>query len=222
MHTRSLLVLGLTLVLALTASASALAGARVHVDVRVEGKTRTLFGATEPTLVPTQGTLAADGDASVELTTPNPLGALEAASLAGEFAYNLKLFSFGSFVDRVGRFGSSGLTGWLFKVNGRAPTVGATDIVLRKGDSVLWYWAKLDPSTFAGPDTLNLVRKRGCFIAQAINAKGKATRARNVVFRLDETRRIRSKKGRACPAEWDSARVVKRGLVRSQVLVAGS
>ena len=222
MHIRLLLVLGLTLVVATTATASALAGADVNVDVRVEGKTRTLYGATEPSLVPAQGALQAEGDATVELTTPNVLGALEAASLAGEFAYNLKLFSFGSFVDRIGRFGSTGLTGWFFKVNGRAPAVGATDVVLKAGDSVLWYWAKLNPSTFAGPDTLNLVRRRGCFVAQAVNAKGKAARAKSVVFRLDQTRRIRSKSGRLCTTNWETARVVKRGLIRSQMLVAAS
>lgn len=218
-HIRLLLAFGGTLLVAVALAATAVAGTDVNVTVRVEGKTRNLFGATAPSLVPAQGSLAAEADATVEVTRPTVLGALETASLVGEFNYNLKVFSFGSFVDRVGRFGSAGLTGWFFKVNGRAPQVGANDVVLKNGDSVLWYWTKLDSTTFAGPDTLKLVRKRGCFVAQAVNANGKAKRAKNVVFRLDERRRIRSKSGRLCTSNWESARVVKRGLIRSQVLV---
>lgn len=222
MHVRLFMLVALSLVVAATLAVPAGAGSsQVNVTVRVEGKTRTIYGATEPTLVPAQGTLAAEDDASLELTTPTVLGALEAASLAGEFNYNLKLFSFGSFVDRVGRFGSRGVTGWFFKVNGKAAEVGASDVVLKDGDSVLWYWAKLDPKTFDGPDTMNLVRKRGCLVAQAVNAKGKATRARNVVFRLDDERRIRSKSGRLCATSWETAQAVKRGHIRSQVLLAG-
>lgn len=210
----------LTLALAaLMAVPTAFGGAgAVEVGVRVEGKTRTIFGATEPTLTPAMGAVVAEGDGAVELLLPTVLGALEAASLAGEFNYNLKLFSFGSFVDRVARFGSQGATGWLFKVNGKAPDVGANDVVLEDGDVVLWYWAKLNPTTFAGPETLNLIRKRGCLVAQAVNAKGKAKRARDVVFRLDDARRIRSRSGRICTGNYETARVVKRGLIRSQVL----
>lgn len=222
MHIRLLLAFGGTLLVAVALAATAIAGTDVNVTVRVEGKTRTLFGATAPSLVPTRGPLAAEADATVELTRPTVLGALETASAVGEFNYNLKVFSFGSFVDRVGRFGSVGLTGWFFKVNGRAPQVGANDVVLKNGDSVLWYWTKLDATTFAGPDSLNLVRKRGCFVAQAVNAKGKAKRAKSVIFRLDDARRIRSKSGRLCTSNWERARVVKRGFIRSQVLVAAA
>ena len=219
---RLLLLVALSWMVAAGLAASALAGASadVEVTVRVEGKTRTIYGSGSPTLVPAQGTLAAEGDATVELGRPTVLGALEAASLAGEFNYNLKLFSFGSFVDRVARFGSQGLNGWFFKVNGKAPELGAADVILRDGDAVLWYWAKLKPVTFDGPDTLNLIRKRGCLVAQALNAKGKASRAKNVVFRLDEARRIRSRSGRLCASNWRTAQVVKRGHVRSQVLSA--
>ena len=200
----------------------------VNVQVRVEGKTRTIFGETEPTLTPVIGAIAAEGEGEGEeevmVSAPTALGALEAASLAGEFDYNLKLFSFGSFVDRIARFSSKGATGWLFKVNGKAPDVGASDVVLKDGDVVLWYWAKLDSTTFAGPDTLNLIRKRGCLVAQVVNANGKATRVRNVVFRLDEVRRIRSKSGRICTGNYKKARAVKRSRgvsqyhIRSQVL----
>ena len=222
MHVRVLLLVALSLLVAAGFAATARAGASagVEVTVRVEGKTRTIFASSAPSLVPAQGTLAAEGDATVELAAPTVLGALEAASLAGEFNYNLKLFSFGSFVDRVGRFGSRGVTGWFFKVNGKAPELGASDVVLKDGDTVLWYWAKLNPVTFDGPDSLNLIRKQGCLVAQALNAKGNAARAKNVVFKLDSARRIRSKSGRLCATNWETAQVVKRGHVRSQVLTA--
>ena len=114
--------------------------------------------------------------------------------------------------------GSRATTGWFFKVNGKAPEVGAGDVLLKNGDSVLWYWAKLDRVTFDGPDTLNLIRKRGCLVAQALDAKGNAARAKKVVFRLDEKRQIASKTGRFCAKNWQTARVVKPGHVRSQVL----
>ncbi len=226
MHPRFAMPVLVAFIVAASLAVSASAGGHTptgrsgtEVTVRVEGKTRTIFGSR--TLTPFQGSLHAADDATVEVVAPTPLGALESASLAGEFNYNLRLFSFGSFVDRIARFGSGGSAGWFFKVNGAAPEVGAGDVVLESGDSVLWYWAKLDPKTFDGPDTLNLIRKRGCLIAQAVNAKGKATRARKVVFRFDNARRrIRSKSGRFCATNWQTAQVVKRGHVRSQVLRA--
>ena len=220
MHVRLYLLVALSLVVAGSLAAPALAGGggSVEVTIRVEGKTRNIDGATPRTVVPAQGSVAAKGDAIVELATPNVLGALEAASFAGEFNYSLTVFSFGAFVDRIGRFGSGATTGWFFKVNGKAPDVGAADVILKKGDSVLWYWAKLDPVSFDGPDTLNLIRKRGCLVAQSIDPKGKAARAKKVVFKLDRRRQIASKSGRLCAKNWQTARVVKRGHVRSQVL----
>src|SRR5919201_6247599 len=84
---KRLLVL-LVLVSGLVLPASALA-ATVH--VRVEGKTQTLYGAAEPTLI-----------------ANTPLDALEAASLAGEFFYHVASTSFGNYVDQIGRYAASG------------------------------------------------------------------------------------------------------------------
>src|SRR5207247_5895433 len=55
--------------------------ARVH--VRVEGKTQTIFGTTEPTL-------------NVAATA---LDALDAASFAGEFYYHVAQTAFGPYID---------------------------------------------------------------------------------------------------------------------------
>ncbi|MFQ5426008.1 MAG: hypothetical protein ACE5EV_02895 [Gaiellales bacterium] len=86
---------------------------------------------------------------------------------------------------------------------------------------MLWYRAKLDATTFAGPATLDVVSRGRCIIAREADSNGRVARAKNVVFRLDETRRIRARKGRICPAHWDTARAVKRGLVRSNTIVQG-
>src|SRR5947208_2838058 len=101
-----LVLFGLALVLSAALAPAALA-ARVH--VRVEGKTTTIFGAPEPFVAP----------------AATPLEALEDASVLGEFFYHVKVFSFGPFVDQIGRYPSSETGGWLFKVNGVLPQVGA-------------------------------------------------------------------------------------------------
>ncbi|MDP9307978.1 MAG: DUF4430 domain-containing protein, partial [Actinomycetota bacterium] len=84
--------------------------ARVH--VRVEGKTETIFGSTEPTLN----------------VKANALDALESASLAGEFFYHVTTTSFGPYVDQIGRYPAGGSNGWIFKVNGIVPPVGADHV----------------------------------------------------------------------------------------------
>ena len=63
----------------------------IGVHVRVEGKTQTIFGSTEPTL-------------SVQATA---MDALEAASLAGEFYYHVVTASFGRYVDQIGPIASN-------------------------------------------------------------------------------------------------------------------
>src|SRR5215218_3246732 len=98
-------------------------GARV--TVRVEGKTQTIFAPT-PRAV----------DAA------NALEALDRASLAGEFFYHVTTASFGRYVDQIGLYPASGTAGWVFKVNGASPPVGADSVELKDGDAVLWYWAQ--------------------------------------------------------------------------------
>jgi Domain of unknown function (DUF4430) len=196
---RSLIV---AFVAALVLVPSALA-ARVH--VRVEGKTQTIFGATEPTL-------------SVKA---NALDALESASLAGEFFYHLTVTGFGPYVDQIGRYAADASSGWVFKVNGISPPVGAGAVQLENGDAVLWYWATF--SGPAGPLTLevenSLVKGKRCFFATGRNDAGHATRVRNVVFVLNGRRRA-SANGVVCTkAGRYSVRVTKPGTVRSRIYV---
>jgi len=64
-----------------------LAGA-VLVSVRVEGKTQTIFGSSEPRLQ----------------VSSTALDALTAAATSGEFYYHLTVSSLGSYVDQIGLY----------------------------------------------------------------------------------------------------------------------
>jgi len=172
---------------------------RVH--VRVEGKTQTIFGAAEPTL-------------SVKA---NALDALESASLAGEFYYHVTVGGFGPYVDQIGRYPAGGSSGWVFKVNGLSPPVGADAVVLKPGDRVLWYWATFGPN--GGPPTLVLRRaSRGCYRVLAQDDAGKTRAARGAVLRVDG-RSVRARAGSACVgAHRGLVRATLKGAVRSNAL----
>ena len=212
---RRLLVSLAVVALALALAGSALA---LTVHVRVEGVTTTIFGAGEPLIAPFAGALVADDGSLHTLAKPTALGALEAASRKGEFFYRLRSLSFGLFVDRIGRYPSGGSSGWVYKVNGVSPPVGAADYVLEDGDRVLWYFAKFGPS--GGPKTLELEgASNGCFQAVARDDKGRATKARDVVFVVDG-RPIRSRSGEICPAaRWRALRATKPGSIRSELVL---
>ena len=147
------LALVFIVVLAMPAAAFA-----ATVKVRVEGKTQTLFGPTE-----------------ITVTATNALDALEQASLVGELYYHVTQTSFGPFVDQVGRYGGSGSSGWVFKVNDASPPVGADKVTLADGDRVLWYFADFGPT--GGPPTLTVkaAAKAGCYTATAFDDNAKPT-----------------------------------------------
>lgn len=208
-----LVALLVTLAVALAAPAGASA---LSVHVRVEGPVGTHFGAHQPLVTPFTGTLAGDGG-DVELAAPTALGALEAASIAGDFYYHLRVLSFGPFVAQIGRTPGEGLSGWVYKVNGVSPPVGADAYVLEQGDEVLWYYSTF--SDTGGTPTLDLERvARGCYRAFEVTDPGERSRARAVTFLLDG-RSVVSKGGRLCPTgHWHTLRATKDGLVRSQVV----
>jgi Domain of unknown function (DUF4430) len=168
----------LLLVLALLAvPAGSALGATVK--IRVEGKTQTIFGAAQPTVV-----------------ADNALQALDAASTAGEFHYALSSASFGDYVSQIGKYAAAGNTGWVFKVNGVSPPVGADKVVLRDGDTVLWYFATFGPA--GGPPTLELQKlPANCYVVQSVDDAGKRTRATGTTLVVDG-RRVRAPSGRAC------------------------
>jgi hypothetical protein len=174
----------------------------VGARVRVEGKTRTIFGATEPRLQ----------------VTDTALDALEAASLAGEFYYHVTSASFGRYVDQIGRYPAAGSSGWVFKVNGVLPPVGADAVHLKTGDTVLWYWATFGMQ--GGPSTLVLKRTgaRPCYRVLAQDDNGKSRAARGALLHAG-SRSIRTRAGFACVGRHRGlVRATLKGAVRSNAV----
>ena len=183
--------------LLLVPAASAL---RVH--VRVEGKTRTIFGSTEPTLN----------------VKANALDALDSASIAGEFYYHVTTTSFGPYVDQVGRYVAGASTGWVFKVNGVSPPVGADKVTLKDGDRVLWYYATFGPT--GGPPTLLLRAgtKHNCYRVLAQDDTGKTRPARGARLHIGG-RTVSARKGSACVGKHRGlVTATMKGAVRSNDL----
>jgi len=174
----------------------------VNVKVRVEGKTQTIYGAAEPTIV---------------TTGPFALDALEAASSRGEFYYHVTQFSFGPFVDQIGRYKAEGSDGWTFKVNGVSPQVGADKVAVKDGDVVVWYWATFGPT--GGPPTLVLRRtKKNCYAVTAQDDTGRAQPASGAALLVDGKRRS-TRGGRACIGRHVGlVRATRTGAVRSNAL----
>lgn len=201
----------------LSAAVTVSAASAVSVRVRVEGARTTIFGATEPRLVPFAGSIPVVGGAEVELSQPTPLGALEAASRAGEFYYALVGTSLGPYVAQIGRIAGEGSNGWAYKVNGVSPPVGADSLVLEDGDSVLWYYAMFGET--GGPPTLDLRREgRGCFRAYSVDDAGTAEQARRVTFRVDG-RRVFSAGGKVCVSgRGHELRATRAGAIRSELV----
>jgi hypothetical protein len=178
------------------------AASALRVHVRVEGKTRTIFGSAEPTLT----------------VKANALDALDSASVAGEFYYHVTTTSFGPYVDQVGRYVAGASTGWVFKVNGVSPPVGADKVTLKDGDRVLWYWATFGPG--GGPPTLLLKAgsKRGCYRVLSQGDNGRTKPARGARLHVDG-RGVRAGAGSACVGKHRGlVTATLKGAVRSNAL----
>ena len=189
---RKLIVLSVLLLVALAPAALA-----ANVKVRVEGKTTTIFGPTQPLV-----------------SAGNALQALDAASTAGEFHYGMTTSSFGDYVSQIGKYPASASTGWVFKVNGVSPPVGADKVTLKNGDVVLWYYATF--GTAGGPPTLELQRlPANCYVVQSVDDAGKRTRAATATLTADG-KRFKTKNGRACIGKHVGlVRATALGAVRS-------
>jgi hypothetical protein len=173
----------------------------VRVHVRVEGKTQTIFGSTEPMLT----------------AKANALDALDAASLAGEFYYHVTIASFGAYVDQIGRYAAAGSSGWVFKVNGVSPPVGADSVTLKDGDRMLWYWATFGGT--GGPPTLVLQgTKRNCYRVLSQDDAGKQSPARGAVLHVGR-RAVRARTSSACVGRHRGlVTATLKGAVRSNAV----
>jgi Domain of unknown function (DUF4430) len=209
----------LVLVAAVAAAVVVPVASALDVHMRVEGKTRTIFGASDPLvhapLVP--GVPCPPPDEPCAPEGVSALSALDAASLRGEFYYHLVVSSLGAYVDQIGRFAATGSSGWAFKVDGASPPVGADAIRLKKGDRVLWYWATFGPT--GGPPTLRLVRRRGgCYRVLAEDDSGRARPAVGAVVRVGG-RRMPTRAARACIGPHRGlVRATREGSIRSNAL----
>jgi hypothetical protein len=192
----------------------------VPVSVRVEGKTQTIYGSAEPRVQ----------------ATSTALDALVAAAGRGEFYYHLVTSSLGSYIDQIGLYPATSTGGWMFKVNGAQPPVGAGTVTLKSGDRVLWYWADFDPVTFAGPKTLLLAHSKlsqterarvrrshkplYCYAVSAQDDKGVTTPALGAVLQAGSGRAVKTKNARACLGAHTGSlvRATLSGTVRSNAL----
>jgi hypothetical protein len=167
--------------------------------VRVEGKTQSIFGAAQP-----------------RAQAVTALDALEVASNAGEFYYHVTQSGFGPYVDQIGRYPSGGSSGWVFKVNGASPPVGADQVELKTGDVVLWYWATF--TNAGGPSTLELRSKAGCYRVFAQDDSGKELPAPDAVLRVDRRTAKASFTGTCIGKHRGLVRAISPSAVRSNAL----
>ncbi len=196
----SRLVLFLAVLVAALLVVPAAFALRVH--VRVEGRTQTIYGSAEPTLS----------------AQANALDALESASAAGEFYYHVQSASFGRYVDQIGRYLAGGSSGWVFKVNGVSPPVGADAVTLKDGDHVLWYWATFGPT--GGPPTLSLRAgaKRNCYRVISQDDTGKTKAARGARLHVGG-RSVLARNGSVCVgAHRGLVTATLKGAVRSNAI----
>ena len=166
MFRRSLVSIGaLALVFAAASPAAS-------VRVRVEGKTKTIFAPAE-----------------ARMDAADALQALGSAAQAGEFYYHVTVTAFGPYVDQIGLYGGEGSSGWVYKVNGVSPPVGADQYVLEDGDRVLWYYATFGPA--GGPVTLLLERAReNCYRVYAVDDTGTRKAALGAVLHVGSKRTV--------------------------------
>ncbi|WP_411277808.1 DUF4430 domain-containing protein [Gaiella sp.] len=187
-------VIGLVLTLAATAFGAS-------VTVRVEGKTQSIFGSMP-----------------IKVEASNAMVALDAASIFGEFYVQVTQSSFGPYVSQIGRYPGAGASGWVFKVNGASPPVGADQVTLKDGDEVLWYYATF--SDTGGPATLALkATSKNCYSVTAFDDAGKAAPAAGAQLRVDGRRFKASGAGKVCVGRHVGlVRAYAVGAVRSNAV----
>jgi hypothetical protein len=139
---RSLLLASL-LALILPAAVSA---APTAVDVRIEGKTSTIFFGpvtTDGKVVRPAGGEPHLCDGSTKAPPigpgPTPTSALDDAAIKGGFDWAGTWFSFGDYqIDRVGPDAATSTQFWGVFVNGKATDFGGCQVIVEAGDEVLW------------------------------------------------------------------------------------
>lgn len=146
------------LTLLLLAPASAMAKP-VVADLRVEAQgalSADVAYVTDTARIPTDTSAGCDGSGdTAKVSGPTALGLLNSALPFNEDVRPLSIsdkFSFGLLVCGVGDFRSDDDSFWLYKVNHRAPEVGADQFKLSRGDEVLWYYQDIGRNLNVGDE----------------------------------------------------------------------
>ena len=135
--------------------------------------------------------------------------------------------SFGDYVSQIGKYpAASSSAGWVFKVNGVSPPVGADKVMLKDGDVVLWYCATFGPT--GGPPTLELQRLPGnCYVVAVGQRRRQADAGGDGDARSPTGSASRRRAGRACigkhrarPGDRARRRALERGAVIRRALSA--
>ena len=173
------------------------------VKVRIEGKTKTLFAPTY-----------------VTVNASNALDALEQAATIGEIYYHVTSSSFGNYVDQIGLYGGTASSGWVFKVDNASPPVGADQVQLKDGDTVLWYYATFGPT--GGPPTLEIKpAPGGCYLVAALDDNGKSAAVTNLQWHVGSKSTVPGAIGKPfCPKKHTGLliRATADNAVRSNAL----
>lgn len=127
---------------------SAPAWADARVKVRVEGADSTVWAGS----VNVGTSVLTDKDGATHTVSGKALCTLDEAARLGAFPYQLQSFAWGLFIDGVNDEWSvlaPPYPGWLYRVNGVSPPVGADALDVSDGDEVLWYYGTYDASPVA-------------------------------------------------------------------------
>jgi hypothetical protein len=121
-------------------------------------------------------------------------------------------------VSQVGRYPAAGAAGWVFKVNGASPPVGADAVTLKDGDEVLWYYATF--SDAGGPPTLSLeAAGANCYTVTSFDDAGKSSAAAGALIKVDGRRFKAAADGKACVGKHrGQVRAYAVGAVRSNAV----
>jgi len=144
MTIRRSLLLACVLALAITLPA-AVSAAPTAVDVRIEGKTSTLFDSpvtTDGKTITTQtgGTHLCDGSTASPPVGPGPTpnSALDDAAIKGNFTWDGAWFGTDFFASQIAGESETSSEFWGVYVNGAMLPVGGCQHIIQAGDEVLW------------------------------------------------------------------------------------
>lgn len=200
-------LLAATLLVAMFAASAGTAFASdPTVSIRVEGQNATLFNGTAPV-----GTsVITDTGTATHTMSGNAMCALDVAADRGAFPYEVVNSAFGLYVSSVDNelpVPSPPYPGWMVRVNGVMPSVGADQVALHSGDSVLWYYGTYDasPTVAALPASTVTVGSSAVVIAKQLDAAGAATPLAGATVYVGSRTATSAADGRASSPRLESA-----------------